>query len=66
MFRKLLAITAIFIGCAVAGWLGYNYFVGLQPEAERHNPLVGALFALVMLGWGSANLARKNGGQNRT
>ena len=61
MFRKLLAVMALLVGCTIGGWIGYNYLVEMQPAAEGRNPMVPSLFALAMIGWGFATLTRGKG-----
>ena len=59
MFKKMLGLMALVIGGMILAWIGYNYFVEMQPEAEGRNPLVPVLFSVCLLGYGFISLFSK-------
>ncbi len=45
MIKKSLGVLVFLIGALILGWVGYNYLVEMQPEAEGRNPLPALLFS---------------------
>ena len=45
MIRKPLGVLVFLIGAAILAWIGYNYLIEMQPEAEGRNPLPALLFS---------------------
>lgn len=45
MIRKICGAIGVLVGVAILGWMAYNVFVEMQPEAKGRNPLPALLFA---------------------
>jgi hypothetical protein len=46
MFRKLIGIVDLLISVTILCWVGYNYFIEMQPAAVGYNPISGLFFAI--------------------
>ncbi len=47
--RRILGIVCLVIGISLLGWVAYNLFVELQPEAEGRSPYSAIMFSAVMI-----------------
>ena len=45
MIKKSLGVLACLLGALILGWIGYNYLIEMQPEAEGRNPIPALLFS---------------------
>ena len=41
--KKLLGGLILFMGVALLLWLGFNFFISMQPEAQGCNPIPAVL-----------------------
>tara|TARA_R110002126_G_scaffold86474_7_gene208728 strand:- start:7001 stop:7237 length:237 start_codon:yes stop_codon:yes gene_type:complete len=52
-------VLLIVMGCSLLGWIAFNLFVEMQPEAEGKNPLVPTLVGLLLVGTGGVRIVRR-------
>ncbi len=45
MIKKSFGVLVILVGALILGWIGYNYLIEMQPEAQGRNPLPALLFS---------------------
>jgi uncharacterized membrane protein HdeD (DUF308 family) len=49
MMRLVFGVLMILIGVGLLGWIAFNQFVEMQPQAEGKSPLVGSALAALMI-----------------
>ncbi len=49
MVRLVFGVLTILIGVGLLGWIAFNQFVEMQPQAEGKSPLVGSALAVLMI-----------------
>ena len=47
--KRIFGGLMLLLGIALAGWIGYNYLIKMQPEAREINPAPAILFSLGLL-----------------
>jgi hypothetical protein len=50
--KRVFGVIALFMGCAILLWVGYNLLIERQPEAQGRNPLpaIGVSIAMIWVG----------------
>ncbi|RCU52405.1 MULTISPECIES: hypothetical protein [Corallincola] len=56
MLGKLFGIICLGLGLILGGWIGYNLFIEVQPEAEGRNPLLPIVLTIGLLYVGISRL----------
>ncbi len=59
MIRKIFGVITVIIGISILAWIGYNYFIEMQPEAEGRNPIVPLIFSCTAIFVGSKQVLGK-------
>lgn len=45
ILKRIFGFFILLIGLSILGWIAYNYFVAMQPEARGRNPLPALIFS---------------------
>ena len=50
--KRIFGVLILLIGSAILLWVGYNFFIEMQPEAQGRNPLppIGLSGAMIYVG----------------
>jgi hypothetical protein len=51
--KKLGGFVLILLGVGLLGWLGYNFFIEMQPVAEGRSPIPPLIFSAALIGVGT-------------
>jgi hypothetical protein len=57
--KKVLGVLGIAAGIGLLGWVGYNFLIEMQPEAERRNPIAPVLFSIALIYTGIKTVLRR-------
>jgi len=49
MIKRILGTLAFLLGAAILGWVGYNYFIEMQPQAKGRNPIPALVFSTLAI-----------------
>ena len=52
MMKRVGGGIMLFLGVVLLGWIGYNLFIEMQPQAQGRSPIGPSLFALTLTGVG--------------
>jgi hypothetical protein len=58
LMGKLWAVFLILFGLTLLGWIGYNLFVEMQPEARGKNPIIPTILGIGALALGISKLMK--------
>ena len=57
--KRILGVISVFLGGCLVVWIGYNYLVEMQPEAQGRNPLPAIIVSVLFIFGGIKMIRQK-------
>jgi len=46
---KLFGLVMLVFGLVLLSWIGYNFLIEMQPEAQGRNPLIPFILSVILI-----------------